>query len=304
MEFMTKTFTPDTIYMWDQLLNDYFFVAATAFLLFELVRYAVKRRLSWNLLGDTVTNYVTLAMFLGIGFLIGAAYIAAFYVVYEFFSLWTAPINGWSILLCIVLADVAYYCEHRFMHRVGLAWATHTVHHSSPHFNISVAYRFGPLDSIFPIFFHLPLAMLGFHPILIFFAEIVVQLYQTVLHTEAVGKLPRPVEAVMNTPSHHRVHHGSNPEYLDKNYAGIFIVWDKLFGTFAEEQATVTYGLVKPVDSVNPLTVFFHGIGRLYHKLRSADSFSAAVGYLTRPPDWTPKSSVATTADSATGRQR
>lgn len=301
---MTRTIDVATLYVWEELLNDYFFLAALAFLAFELIRYAVKRRLSWNLLGDTVTNYVTLAMFIGTTFLIGAAYLSAFFIVYTSFSLWSVPINGWSVLLCIVLADFAYYWEHRFMHRVGIGWATHTVHHSSPHFNISVAYRFGPLDGVFPFFFHIPLAILGFHPFMIFFAEIVVQLYQTALHTEVVRKLPKPIEMVMNTPSHHRVHHGSNPEYIDKNYAGVFIVWDRMFRTFAEEREPVKYGLVTPVDSINPIKVFFHGFMRLFAKCRSADGAKSLVGYLTRPPSWTPSAAAATAAQSATGAHR
>lgn len=289
MDFLTQTYHAYTLYFWEELINDWFFLVALAFLAFELVRYGLKRRLTWNLLGDAVTNYITLAMFIGITFVIGAAYLAAFFFIYETYRFWTVPITVWSIVLAIVLADFIYYWEHRFMHRVGIGWATHTVHHSSPYFNISVAYRFGPLDGIVPFFFHAPLLLIGFHPFLVFFAEVVVQVYQTLLHTEAVGKLPRPVEAVMNTPSHHRVHHGSNPAYLDKNYAGIFIVWDRMFGTFEEEKDAVTYGLVDPIDSINPLTVFFHGFARLGCNMARAGSIGNALAFLIKPPGWTPE---------------
>ncbi len=157
------------------------------------------------------------------------------------------------------------------MHRVNLLWATHSVHHSSPFFNISVAYRFGPMDGVWPIFFHLPLVFLGFNPFVVFFAEMFVQLFQTALHTEAVKKLPRPFEWIFNTPSHHRVHHASNRKYLDANYAGIFIIWDRLFGTFVKEDEKIVYGLVKPIPEINsplrflasPLVAFFTVSGGL-----------------------------------------
>ena len=242
------------------------------------------------MLGDAFANFGTLAMFYAVGYvLVGAAYVAGFYWFYLNLSITQLPINGWVILTCVLLADLAYYWEHRFMHRCGIGWATHTVHHSSPYFNISVAYRFGPLDGIMPFFFHLPLAILGFNPIVIIAAEGFVQLYQTLLHTEVVKKFPRPIEWLFNTPSHHRVHHGSNPEYIDKNYAGIFIIWDKLFGTFAEEKAKVTYGITVPVDSINPVKVFFIGLTRLAKQVKKADGLINKLGVIAMPPGWSPK---------------
>lgn len=182
-----------------------------------------------------------------------------------------------------MLADLTYYWEHRFTHRVGIAWATHAVHHSSPYFNISVAYHFGPQDGFFPLFFHMPLVFAGFHPLLVLIAEAVVQLYQTPLHTEAKGKLPKPVESVMNTPSHHTVHHGTDPQYIDKNYGGIFIVSDRLFGTFEEEREKVVYGISKPLRSINPFVVFFHGINRLTRRVVENPGVGAKVKVLIEP---------------------
>ena len=289
MEFLNDAIPAYRIYEWEVLLGDWVFLAMSAFLLFELARLAVKKALSWNVIGDTVTNFVTLFAFIGIAFvLLGAFYVGTYYAVHEHFRLMDIPITPWSVALCVVLADLAYYWEHRFTHRVGVAWATHTVHHSSPYFNISVAYRFGPLDGFFPLFFHLPLVLAGFDPILVLFAEAVVQIYQTALHTETIGKLPRPVEAVMNTPSHHRVHHGSNPRYIDKNYGGIFIVWDRLFGTFEEETEPVVYGITRPLGTVNPFVVFFHGYTRLARQVYTARGIGAKLGHLLRPPGWTP----------------
>ena len=289
MEFLNAAISENRIYEWEVLLDEWIFLAMSAFLLFELTRLALKKALTRNIIGDTVTNFVTLFAFIGIAYLLlGAFYVGVYYYVYEFFRLMTIPITPWSVALCVVLADLAYYWEHRFTHRVGIGWATHTVHHSSPYFNISVAYRFGPLDGFFPLFFHIPLVLAGFNPILVLFCEAVVQLYQTALHTETIGKLPRPVEAVMNTPSHHRVHHGSNPQYIDRNYGGIFIVWDRLFGTFEEEREKVVYGITTPLGTVNPFVVFFHGFARLGRQVRTARGAGVKLGHLWRPPDWTP----------------
>ena len=285
MDFLDRPIPVNRVYDWEILLDEWIFLAASAFLLFELVRYAFRKTLTWTLIGDTLANFATLIAFLLIAYgLLATFYIAAYYHVHYYWRVFDIPTTAWSIALCVVLADLAYYWEHRFTHRVGIGWATHTVHHSSPYFNISVAYRFGPLDGVFPLPFHIPLVIAGFDPLVVFFAEAFVQLYQTLLHTEAIGKLPRPVEAVMNTPSHHRVHHGSNPQYVDKNYGGVFIVWDRLFGTFEEEREKVVYGVLPPLETVNPAVIFLHGFARLYRQMRAAGSLRAKMGCLVRPP--------------------
>ncbi len=289
MAFWENKFNEWQLYEWETVIGDWFFVASILFLVFELLRLAFKKLITKNILGDTVTNFITLGMFMGINILLAGIYISAFYFFYEYVSITQLPINAWTIIACIILADIAYYWEHRAMHRLGIGWATHTVHHSSPYFNISVAYRFGPLDGIIPVLFHIPLAMMGFHPFLILFAEMMVQLYQTALHTETIRKLPKPVEAIMNTPSHHRVHHGSNPQYIDKNYAGIFIIWDKMFGTFEEENEKVIYGVLPPIESINPFHVFFHGITGLCGKMWKAKGLKNKLAYLIKPPGWNPE---------------
>jgi len=241
-------------------------------------------------------------MFLVVNFaLLAGLYITAYFSVAQF-AVFDIPVNWATVLICIILADIAYYWEHRFMHRVNLLWATHSVHHSSPFFNISVAYRFGPMDGVWPILFHLPLVLLGFNPFVVFFAEMFVQLFQTALHTEAVKKLPRPFEWIFNTPSHHRVHYASNKKYLDSNYAGIFVIWDRMFGTFVKEDEKVVYGLVKPIPEVNtpmrflasPFVAFFHGFWRLGKNVLSAKNFDDAWMYLFGTPEWQPKSARAT----------
>lgn len=268
------------------LLDEWSAILFLGFLAVELARYAVVRRFDLRLVGDTVVNFVTQIFFIAIAYVaLGVLFVSGYFALSKI-AIFQIDTTWLTVIACIALADFAYYWEHRFNHRVNMAWATHSVHHSSGQFNISVALRFGPLDWLWPIFFHAPMILAGFDPVLVLFAEFIVLLYQTPLHTEMIGKLPRWVEAVMNTPSHHRVHHGSNHQYLDRNYAGIFIVWDRIFGTFAEEGEPVTYGLVKPLTSLNPVVVLFHGIVRLARKIATAPGFGAGLTYLVAPPDW------------------
>ncbi len=288
--FFSQILDEETVHYWFTLANDgSLFYLIIPFFVLELIRYLVLKRLSWNIIGDSIANIITLVVFLGIEILLGILFLYQLYFwIYENMSITHLPLNMVTILSCILLADFAYYWDHRLMHRIGLGWATHTVHHSSPHFNMSVAYRFGPLDAIFPILFSLPIVMMGFNPWLLLAAELFVQTYQAILHTEVIGKLPRPIEFLFNTPSHHRVHHGVNRQYWDKNYAGILIIWDRLFGTFEEEIEKVEYGVSEPIDSVNPFTVFFHGLTRLYHKMAKAKGLKNKLLYLIKPPDWNP----------------
>ncbi|GAB5481837.1 MAG: hypothetical protein Pars92KO_15940 [Parasphingorhabdus sp.] len=288
MDFLFESIDPSWVEYWDAMINDWFFVGALIFLALEFVRYRMKGRLNWDIIGDTITNYITLAMFIGINFLVLGGLYYVFVYGSQDFALFEIDTNLATIAICIIVADLLYYWEHRCMHRFNFAWATHSVHHSSPHFNISVAYRFGPMDGLWPMFGTVIMVLLGFHPIVVAFAEIMVQLYQTALHTETIKKLPRPVELIFNTPSHHRVHHGSNPEYLDTNYGGIFIVWDRMFGTFAEEKAPVVYGLVKPINSNNPLIAFFHGIYRVAENVITAKGWRNKLGYFFGPPEFEP----------------
>lgn len=284
MDWLFELITENELYELEVFLGDWFFVLSLGFLAIELVVYAVRKRFSWGLIGDTATNFVTQVFFFGISLVLFYTFYISGLSFFHQFALFEIDINWMTVIICIVLADVAYYWEHRFSHRVALAWATHTVHHSSPHFNISVAYRFGPMDAFWPLFFHVPLVLLGFNPFVVIFAETFVLLYQTALHTEIIGKLPRPIEAVFNTPSHHRVHHGANEEYIDKNYAGIFIIWDRMFGTFAEEKEKVVYGITTPLDTVNPFVVFFHGLAGLWEKIRATPGFANKIGVLIKPP--------------------
>lgn len=163
----------------------------------------------------------------------------------------------WSWILLLFAEDCCYYWFHRLHHEVRLLWAAHVVHHSSQHYNLSTALRQPWVTPFTGPIFWAPLPLLGFSPAMVLIAQSWSLLYQFWLHTEAVGKLG-PLEWVLNTPSHHRVHHGTNPEYLDKNHGGIFIIWDRLFGTFAEERDRVVYGITKNLESFSPITIAVH----------------------------------------------
>lgn len=291
IEFLSKKLDWIDVNLWFYTLNDLSLLyLIIPFFVLELIRYAYLKRLSKDLILDGLANVITFGAFLVIEIILGVLAITKIYFwIYEHFSLPHLELNWATIIACVLLADFAYYWEHRMMHRIGIGWATHTVHHSSPHFNMSVAYRFGPFDAILPIVFSLPLVMLGFDPILVLLSEVFVQVFQTLLHTEVIGKLTKPVEYIFNTPSHHRVHHGSNRQYWDKNYAGILIIWDRLLGTFEPEKEKVIYGISEPLNSVNPIKVFFHGITRFFKKLSKINSFKNKVLAFIKPPDWMPE---------------
>ncbi|MEV6028089.1 sterol desaturase family protein [Streptomyces sp. NPDC052036] len=198
-----------------------------------------------------------------------------------------SPASGWTWVLLFFAEDLAYYAFHRAHHRVRVLWASHVVHHSSLRFNLSTALRqsWTPMTTL-P--FWLPLALLGIPPWMILLEQSVSLIYQFFLHTERVDKLWRPVEWFFNTPSHHRVHHGSNRVYLDRNYGGILIVWDRLFGTFEPERERAVYGLTKNIGTYNPLRVAFHEYAEAWRDVRAARRWRDRAGYLFGPPGWSP----------------
>ena len=173
------------------------------------------------------------------------------------YRIFTIPFTWWAWVLIFLADDFCYYWFHRISHENRLFWASHVVHHSSKMYNLSTALRQTWTGSFMSFVFWLPLAIVGFHPVMILAQMSVSLLYQYWIHTELIDKLPRWFEAVFNTPSHHRVHHATNPQYLDRNHAGILIIWDKLFGTFEPEVEKPIYGLVKNIDTYNPLKIAF-----------------------------------------------
>ncbi len=193
-----------------------------------------------------------------------------------------------SWLGALLAWDFLYYWEHRWMHEVRLFWANHVTHHSSERYNLSTALR-QPWSAYMMHWVFLPMPLLGFRPAMVRRSGEINLLYQYWVHTEAIDRLPAAGEAVLNTPSHHRVHHGANPQYLDKNYAGILILWDKLFGTFEPEVRRVKYGLTKNIDTFNPVRIGYHEFIDIARDVRQARGFKARLGYVFGPPGWKPE---------------
>lgn len=274
--------------------------AVPAFTLLVLIEMA-----AWRLTGRG--NYETrdsaASLVMGFGSRIapllggGALVFAVFTAAYEY-RLFDIPNTWWAVALCFVLDDLRYYWFHRISHERRWFWASHVIHHSSQHYNLTTALRQTWTGDIFgALLFKTPLVLIGFHPLMIAFVSGLNLLYQFWIHTELIGRLG-PFEWVFNTPSHHRVHHATNPRYLDSNYAGTLIVWDRMFGTFTPESSDekCRYGIVKNLGTFNPLVIAFHEWIGIAKDILKARSLGEVLGYTFGPPGWSPDSSRLTTA--------
>jgi sterol desaturase/sphingolipid hydroxylase (fatty acid hydroxylase superfamily) len=235
-------------------------------------------------------------VFINIGWKV--AVLAVYAGVYTLTPLRIPADAWWAWVLLFFGDDLAYYAYHRAGHRVRILWASHVVHHSSEHYNLSTALRqtWTPQTAL-P--FWLPLLALGFEPWMVLLAQAWNLCYQFWIHTERIGKLPAWFEFVFNTPSHHRVHHGSQQQYLDRNYGGILIIWDRLFGTFEPEGERVRYGLTKNIGTFNPVRVAFHEYGAIWRDVKAAEGWRARAGYVLRGPGWQPTARAARRRRSA-----
>jgi sterol desaturase/sphingolipid hydroxylase (fatty acid hydroxylase superfamily) len=244
---------------------------------------------------EAVDSATSLSMGFGnqvVGILFGGLAIAAYYWVYQFrlFDLgWTAPVMA----ACFFAEDLAYYWFHRIAHERRWFWASHVIHHSSQHYNLTTALRqtwTGVLSLSF--IFWLPLVYIGFPPEMVLMFSAISLVYQFWIHTETIGRMG-PLEWVMNTPSHHRVHHAVNAKYLDANYAGVLIIWDRLFGTFVPEddKEKPRYGIITQLGTFNPFRVAFHEWLGIWRDVTNAKSLREALGYLFGPPGWSPDGS-------------
>jgi sterol desaturase/sphingolipid hydroxylase (fatty acid hydroxylase superfamily) len=236
---------------------------------------------------DTRTS---LTMGLGnvaINFVWKFAVLALYIGIYELTPLRLDPSDWWVWVLLFFADDLSYYWFHRVSHESRVFWASHVVHHSSRHYNLSTALRqtWVPMTYL-PFWLWLP--AIGFEPWMVLLAQSWSLIYQFWIHTERIRKLPRPLEAVLNTPSHHRVHHGVNDQYLDRNYGGILIIWDKLFGTYEPEGERVRYGLTTQLRSFRPVRVAFHEYVAMWHDIRRAPRLRDKLGVVFHGPGWTP----------------
>jgi len=239
---------------------------------------------------------------MGIADQVGGAFFASiafvgYIVVWEHFRLFDmgaasreslAGVPWWVWVTCFLAKDFGYYWAHRLAHELNVGWATHIAHHQSEEYNLTVALRQGMFQPFFFNIFYLPLAFIGFHPIVYIICSQINTIYQFWIHTRAIGKLG-PLEWVMNTPSHHRVHHGRDAKYIDRNHAGVFIIWDRLFGTFQEEEEEPHYGLVTPLASWNPIWGQIHYFVRLAKLSWAAPRFADKLKVWYKPPAWAPE---------------
>lgn len=251
-------------------------------------RHLYEKKDTWASLGLGIGNVI-------VGFGTKAIIFGLFSFLHQF-RLFELNANIWWFWVLLFFADdFSYYWFHRTAHNVGWFWASHVVHHSSQHYNLAAALRqtwTGNLTGAFLFWAWMP--FVGFHPIWVLFMQQISLIYQFWIHTETINRLPKFLEAVLNTPSHHRVHHGSDLKYLDKNHGGILIIWDRLFGTFQPEEERPTYGLTKNIDSFNPLKIALITWLELFKSAKGTGSIPNGFKYFLKPPGWSHDGSTKT----------
>ncbi|MEO9138054.1 MAG: sterol desaturase family protein [Jatrophihabitans sp.] len=236
---------------------------------------------------DTRTN-----LLMGFGSLVvnGTARIFAllgYAALYVLSPLKLDPHQWYVWVFAVLVVDLLFYLEHRSAHRVRILWAAHQAHHNSQRFNLSTAVR-QKWNPWWELIVWIPLPLLGMPPWMIFTVFSFNLIFQFFVHTERVDRMWAPIELIFNTPSHHRVHHASDKDYLDRNYAGVLIIWDRMFGSYVEETHRPTYGLTKNIDSHNPFRLQYHEYAAIARDVRRSTSARERLGYLFGPPGWAP----------------
>ncbi len=216
-----------------------------------------------------------------------AVFLYGFFFLADFIP-WQIPVNWWITILAILFVDLLYYWEHRLEHQIRILWSYHSIHHSSPIYNYTTALRVSFIDNFVTWVFFLPAIAIGFHPAVVLLSLVFILTYQFWIHTELIRKMGW-FEYIFNSPSHHRVHHGSDDIYLDKNYGGLLIIWDRIFGTFQKEEFKPTYGLTTQINTINPIKIHAYEYIGIFKDLWKAKSIKEAFGYLFKAPGWKPE---------------
>lgn len=255
----------------------------------ELIAVQFKKQKLYRL-NDSITNLNAGASQQVVGILMKLVGITLYSVIYEYGSLGlVANLPPWvNFILLFIAWDFCYYWAHRMSHEVNLFWSGHVVHHQSEEYNLSVALRQSWFQAIWTAPFYIPLALVGFSPEQVVYVSGINLIYQFWIHTELVRNMG-VLEWVLNTPSHHRVHHGRNPKYIDKNHAGVFIIWDRMFGTFQKEEEPVVYGITSPLNSWNPVWANFAHFKSIGQQLKEVKSIGDAFKVLFKKPGWSAK---------------
>lgn len=254
-------------------------------MLIELVYDSIKQKAKgiWDSLANlsfVIVSYWTEETMYGLFFIL-------ILLLFEPLALFQIPITPWTWVACLFAADFIYYWMHRSEHMVRLFWTHHSVHHSSQDYNLTTAVRLFWFLDVFMWVFFLPMVILGFDTAQILICVVSIFTYMFWIHTQKVGKM-KWLELFMNTPSFHRVHHGRNAIYIDKNFAGMFTIWDRMFGTYQPETVPVDFGITKPINTTNPIKVGLIGFIRLFQDLAAADSWKTRFLYLVKRPGWQP----------------
>lgn len=254
----------------------------------ELLAGIIMKRKFYNFsdalanIGCGITQQVT-------GAILKLSGLGLYVFLYQNMRIMEVPNNWVTYILLFILIDMLYYWFHRYSHEINTFWGAHVVHHQSEEYNLSVALRQSSFQGLFSSVFYLPLAVLGFDPLPFAIINTFQTLYQFWIHTEAIVKMPDWFEYIFNTPSHHRVHHGRNPEYIDKNHGGTLIIFDRMFGTFEPEKAEVVYGVTKPLSSWNPVWANFDYYKDLLKDTGRIPKFVDKLRLWVDRPGWLPE---------------
>lgn len=253
----------------------------------ELV-YSFYKKLNYYRFNDSIAN---LSQGIGqqiTGLFMKTTLFFGYTYIFEHWRLFDITNNFWVWIILFFAVDFFYYWFHRMSHQINALWAAHIVHHQSEEYNLTVALRQSWFQGWFSWVFYLPLAFVGFSPIMFLTISAFNTLYQFWIHTRAIKSLGF-LEFIINTPAHHRVHHGSNPKYIDKNHAGTLIIWDRMFGTFQQEEEEVYYGITTPLASFNPVWANLHYWIELYQTAKKADTLTDKIKVFIKPPGWFPE---------------
>jgi len=270
----------------EAITNDPTVFAIPVFIALIIIEVVINAKKNLNLykFKDSTAN---ITMGLGsvvIGLLTKTFAFFVFLWIYQF-RLFEIPNTWWMWSLLLLADDFTFYWYHRLAHQIRFFWAAHVQHHSSEHMNFSVALRQSWGEPFIKFLFYIWLPFIGFNPVSILIMQAISLVYQFFPHTKLIGKLG-PIEWIFNTPSHHRVHHATQVQYLDKNHAGILIIWDRMFGTFQKEIEVPTYGITVNINSFSPLKIASHEYISLWQDMRRAKKLSDKIKYLINPPGW------------------
>lgn len=255
-------------------------------MILQIILSVAKRRR--EKIWEPAANIAMYVFTLGIELTYYGLIVVAAFLLLEDVQLFTIPLTAATWVACLVLTDFNYYWYHRVQHRVRVLWGVHSVHHSSEEYDLTTGIRLFVFGDLILWVYFAPMVLIGFDAAQVLVCMLAIFGYAAWMHLGSFPKLG-PLEGIISTPSNHRVHHGINRQYIDKNYGGILIIWDRLLGTYEPEEEKVRYGLTRQVKTSDPLKINFHEFINLYEDVSAADNWSDKINYLIKGPGWRPK---------------